>query len=104
MNNTGEIIRTLRKQRRISADTIAAKLGVNRSTFYRYENGDIEKIPYQVLIPIAEVLGVSPVDLLEMNDEQYDHDKKEADLLTFFRRLTDEQRDAILMIVEAMIK
>ena len=44
--NTGKIIKELRKQRHLSVEEIAQKLNVNRSTYYRWERGDIENIPY----------------------------------------------------------
>ena len=53
---TGKIIKELRKRRGISAEQLADILGVAPSTVYRYENGDIEKMPYKILIPIAKAL------------------------------------------------
>ena len=99
MTSTGEIIKTLRKQKNISAETIAEKLGVHFSTIYRYENGDIEKIPYQILVPIAEVLGVSPIDLLGIKENE-----KFARLFTSFEKLSSEQQDAVIVMVEGMVK
>lgn len=99
MNNTGALIKNLRKQRHISAEALAEKVGVHFTTIYRYEKGDIEKIPYQVLIPIAEVLGCSPIDLLGIQEED-----KEGRLLAGFRSLTPEQQDAVIVMVEGMLK
>ena len=39
---TGERIRTRRKQLGMSVDDLAAKLGKNRATIYRYESDAIE--------------------------------------------------------------
>lgn len=97
--NTGELIKKIRKQKHISAETLAERIGVHKSTMYRYEKGDIEKIPYQILVPIAEVLGVNPVDLLGI-----DNSSKADRLMTAFNLLTDEQQNALIIMAESMIK
>lgn len=61
---TGELIKKLRKERGINAETLAEKIGVHPATIYRYENGEITKVPASVLLLIAEALDVSPLDLL----------------------------------------
>ena len=45
MSKTGEQIKKRRKQLGMSADELAEKLGVSRSTIFRYEKGDIDKVP-----------------------------------------------------------
>lgn len=63
----GDRIKRLRKEKRISVIEIANAIGVSRSNFYRYESGEIENLPYKTLIPIANILGVSPAYLLTGN-------------------------------------
>lgn len=48
----------------MSADKLGEILGKDRSTIYRYENGDIEKLPIDILKPIAEALRTTPEELL----------------------------------------
>lgn len=97
MSLTGELIKQIRKQKHISAETLAEKVGVHFTTIYRYEKGEIEKIPYQVLVPIAEVLGCSPLDLMGIDEAE-----KEKRLLVSFHSLTPEQQDAVIVMVEGM--
>lgn len=52
----GERIKNRRKELKLSADNVAEKLNVSRSTVFRYENGDIEKFPTQKLAEIAKAL------------------------------------------------
>ena len=99
--NTGKIIKEIRKQKHISAETIAEAVGVHRATVYRWENGDIEKVPYQALIPIAKVLNVDPVDLLGVEPKDQ---SLECRLMTAFKKLTPEQQQAVILTVESMIK
>ena len=61
---TGERMKSRRKQLGFSAEYVADKLGCSPSTIYRYENGDIEKMPLDVLAPLASILLVSPEYLL----------------------------------------
>ena len=56
----GERIRNRRKELHMSADELARKLGKNRATIYRYENGEIENMPIDILEPIAEALLTTP--------------------------------------------
>lgn len=62
--NIGERIKTFRKQKKMSVDELATKIGKNRATVYRYEKNEIEDLPYTVLIPIAKALDVSITELM----------------------------------------
>ncbi len=68
MSDTGERIRNRRKQLNISADALAEHLGVSRSTIFRYENGNIEKIPARILPDIAKFLQTSEAYLMGWNN------------------------------------
>lgn len=79
----GKRIKFLRTKRGISIDDLAAKLGKNRTTIYRYENGDIENLPLDILTPLAEVLDTTPADLMgweskEMISTKISDGKEEA--------------------------
>lgn len=60
----GKRIKLLRTKRGISIDELAAKLGKNRTTIYRYENGDIENLPLDILNPLANALDTTPAHLM----------------------------------------
>lgn len=64
---TGEKIRTRRKQLGMSVDDLAAKLGKNRATIYRYENDAIE-MPATFLKPLADALDTTPGELMDWGD------------------------------------
>lgn len=67
--NVGERIKLRRKELKISADTLAERVGVSRSTIFRYEKGDIEKVGPEVLKKISETLNISPADLMGWEKE-----------------------------------
>lgn len=64
MSTIGKRIHDRRVQMGLSADDLAARLGKNRATIYRYEGDEIENLPISVIAPLAEVLQVSPAYLM----------------------------------------
>ena len=61
---TGERMRLRRKELGLSAEKVAERLGVSPATVYRYENGDIEKMPGNILEPISRILHTTPAALM----------------------------------------
>ena len=43
---------------------MARKVGKDRSTIYRYENGDIGNMPLELVSPMVEALKMTPQELL----------------------------------------
>ena len=60
----GQRIKTMRTQQGLSIDDLACRLGKNRTTVYRYENGDIENLPLGILDSLAEALNTTPAHLM----------------------------------------
>ena len=82
--SVGEIIKNRRKELHLSVDDLATAIGKNRATVYRYENGDIESLPIDVLEPLAQVLKVTPADLMGCEDSEY-----KLDLIAMGKRIQD---------------
>ena len=61
---TGNRMKSRRKELGIPVDTVAAALGVSVATVYRYESGEIEKVPGTILEPLAKVLNTTPAYLM----------------------------------------
>lgn len=66
----GKRIKNLRMKRGMSIDDLADRLGKNRTTVYRYENGDIENLPLSILNPLAEALDTTPANLMGWGDKE----------------------------------
>lgn len=62
--NVGDRMRQRRKELKLSAEDVAEKIGVNRSTVFRYEKGEIEKLPIEILEPLSEILRTTPQYLM----------------------------------------
>lgn len=66
----GDRIKSRRMQMKMSADELAKRLGKDRSTIYRYEKGDIENLPLDILEPIAKALNTTPQYLMGWDEVQ----------------------------------
>lgn len=66
----GDRIKQRRQELGISVDELAAKLGKNRATVYRYESNDIEDLPAAALEPLATALHTMPAYLMGWSMEQ----------------------------------
>ena len=84
----GERIKQRRKELKMSANELGIKLGVNRSTIVRYESGYIEKLPIDILEPIAKALHTTPAYLMNWEEEQKKNDIH-ADII--LRMRTDDK-------------
>ena len=59
----GTLIKRRRKELKMSVDELAKRIGKDRSTVYRYENGDIGNMPMELLAPMVEALELTPQQL-----------------------------------------
>lgn len=66
----GERIRNRRKELHLSADDVAARLGVSRATIYRYENDEIENMGIDKVGPLAAILNTTPAYLMGWEDHE----------------------------------
>lgn len=97
----GQRIKERRRELHMSADKLAELIGKDRSTIFRYEKGDIENLPLDVLEPIAEALRTTPQYLMgwvtkkvsQTNDALTDIVPKlmnDAELLSLLEKLTKD--------------
>lgn len=96
--NVGQRIKQRRKELKISADKLGEALGKDRSTIFRYERGDIEKLPLDILEPIAKILQTTPQYLMGWEEVQ----KKNDVLSDIVLKLNEDME--LLSMVEALTK
>lgn len=70
--NTGARIKARRQELGLSVDELASKIGKNRATVYRYENGEVENVPWGAIEALSEALKTTPVDLIGWPNEMDD--------------------------------
>lgn len=62
--NIGQRMKLRRQEINLSAERLAEKLGVSKTTIYRYEKGEIEKFPIELVEPIAKALRTTPAYIM----------------------------------------
>ena len=67
--STGDRMRVRRKELNIPAESIAEYLGISAASVYRYESGDIEKVPGSILEPLAKILKTTPAHLMGWEED-----------------------------------
>lgn len=109
--NIGTRIKYRRKELRMSADKLAEILGKDRSTIYRYEKGDIENLPLDILEPIAQALGTTPAYLMGWEEDKKENTPEdiklsegEKMLIDLFRKLPDEAQKMYLEVLRNSLK
>lgn len=114
----GERMKARRKELCMSADDLGALLGKNRATIYRYEKGEIEKMPLDILEPIAEALRTTPQYLMgwderaieaspvEMAERHFEivMDEDINDIFDDFRKLGDAEKQIVKDLVHSLAK
>lgn len=66
----GDKMKAARLSLGYSAEQVAAHLNISPATVYRYENGDIEKMPAKTLKALADYLCVTQGYLMGWSDEE----------------------------------
>ncbi|MDH6363702.1 repressor LexA [Enterococcus sp. PF1-24] len=95
--SVGERMKQRRKELGISADIVAKKLSVSRSTIFRYEKGDIEKLPTKILDDIADVLKTTPAYLMGWTDDT-------ADILPIYKKLNKKRKNNVYVFATKQLE
>ena len=72
--NIGARIKARRLELKMSMEELGKRIGKNRSTILRYEKGEIENLPLDVLEPIAKALHTTPQYLMGWEQVQKKND------------------------------
>ena len=106
----GDRIKEARTALGYSAEQVAAFLQVSPATIYRYENGDISKLPSKFIKPLADYLCVTPAYLMGWTDDPPEEKPKpihtsEARILAAgIDKLPKEQRERALEVFRLMFE
>lgn len=57
-------LKKLRKEKKLTLEVLAQALGTSKQTIHRYENGIITNIPPEKVQALANLLGVTPAELM----------------------------------------
>lgn len=99
----GKRIKERRKALGMSVEDLARAIGKSRATVYRYENGYIESLPTEALVPVIDALQTSPDYLIGWTDDptprpkvEEEPDKDEAELMGLYSGLVIEYKEKLM--------
>lgn len=101
--NVGKRIKQRRKSMKMSADQLAESVGVSRSTIFRYEKGDIEKVGPDVLMGIAKTLNTTPSFLMGWDDIQ-ESKSKDLEIISIYNELKTPRQKRVLTYADNQLK
>ena len=103
----GSRIKNRRKSLKMSADELGKRLGKDRSTIYRYEKGDIENLPLDILEPIANALGTTPQYLMGWDNEKTATEgglsESKKQLLALAESCSEEEAEKLLQMMQILL-
>lgn len=112
----GQRIKQRRKELKMSADELGKRLGKDRSTIFRYEKGEIENLPLDILEPIADILQTTPQYLMGWAEVQQKNstladitvrmrtDNEFLSLIEGINQLNTVQIASVKQVVDAFLK
>lgn len=88
----GDKIKKRREELGLSVDELATKIGKNRATIYRYESKKIEKLPINILKPLADALQTTESYLMGWEDKKInDLTNHEEEVILAYRNKPEMQ-------------
>ena len=84
---------------------VAALLGIDRTTYAKYESGASEP-NYETLLKLAEIFGVSTDYILGRDEKKpaaEDGNGREKEFVQLFQKLTPEQQDMVLAQLKGVV-
>ena len=102
----GKQIKQRRKELKMSVDELARRVGKDRSTIYRYENGEIGGMPLELVAPMVEALKMTPQELLSFFIAKSDWLAKHAENYTMTEgyEFSNEETKLFREIVKYLMK
>lgn len=102
------LLKKLRKDRGLLQKQVAEKIGVGRTTYVKYENGDSEP-DYKTLIKIADFYKVSIDELLGRGEtkkepavDAFADDKLSLEIMELFAKLSETEKQIVLAQIKGI--
>lgn len=97
---TGEIIKQLRKEKRMTQEELAERIGVQKSAVAKWETGRTQNLKRETLDALAILFGVQPSYLLDGKGERLMLDADEIELIKNYRNAPESIRNAINTLLQ----
>lgn len=103
INNIRTVLKDKRLSKGLSAEKLGKQVGVNKTTIYRYEKGEIDKMPLQVVNKLSEVLEINPLFLSGLSEEP--RILKESDnIQTIYNKLNLPRQQKVYSFAEHQLE
>lgn len=102
MLNLAERLKSTREARKISVYQLAQVSGISETHIRDLERGD-RNPSFDTLSRLAKPLGLSLSDLLRESEEIFYLNGEEAELVSCFRMLSEDQADALLRFLRTLV-
>ena len=115
MNNFGNNLKKIRKQKNIKADEVAKQLGVSPAGYSRYENNH-NGMDFDKLMQLCDILNTTPNDLFDYHypknsnnnilqdvKRKYHLSDNDINVITTFINMSDEKRNAIHNLINCFL-
>lgn len=101
ISDVGKRIREKREEMNLSVEQLATMINKNRSTIYRYENGDMN-MPMSAIISISDALQTSPNFLFGLREEN--DNISLSQFVNVFSKLTEDQLSLIIDVANSFVE
>lgn len=100
MENTGTIIKQLRKERHLTQEQLGQIVGVQKSAIAKYERGIIVNLKRDTIEKMADYFGVLPSYIMGMSEERVRLTDEETSLIIAFRKADPDLQKAIRLMLK----
>lgn len=88
-----------RQEMNVSVDELAQKLNVSRTTIYRYEKGEISKMPTETLEKIARILNTTPAYFMGWSDKP----EVKSNILSIYNQLEQPRQEKVAYFAQEQL-
>lgn len=101
-------LRELRKEKKMTQQDVASVLGVERSTYGKYETGAIPLVNVDLLKTLSDLFGASPDYIRGISDFKAIEPaitlgEAKASMVRLVDRISDEQAEKLFPIMQAVL-
>ena len=100
-----QLIKTKRSELGMSLEEFGEMLSVSRATVQRWECGNIKSLKWQTAVRLAAVLGISPLELADLEETRTEVLKKdEGKLIDVYRKLPAKAKETLIVTANALLQ
>ena len=99
-NATGEIIKSLRKEKGLTQEQLGKLIGVQKSAIAKYERGEIVNLKRETIEKLANIFDVRPSFIMGMTDSSVELSEHEHKVINAYRKSDNETKTAIDLILK----